>query len=374
MPKTDSPKSPKPSRPPSRPAQTATIASQPTRTPGVLRNSVVFVALAVGGVVIKYLNGIITPLVVAVFMLMLIDGFSRTVALRFPRWPEWLRLGGAAILAVGALTLISGVFIHYGKAFGGQTAVIEPKINLMLERVSGLLQMQPIGLPDLFQGEGPSASLTKLFGAARGVATAFGLVVIYLGFLLASRQPFKRKMNRLFGSHQGDAERVFDRVRVASEQYMGLQTFKAALVATAAWVIIFAVGLPNAPFWALLIFLSAYIPILGGIAAVVGPTLIALAQFDDPTRPLILFLCLGAAAFMIENVLLPKLQGDRLNVDPVVVLLSLGFWGVILGLPGVFLSTPLTVVVMAIAGEFESTQWLAVLLSREGDPAPADPD
>ena len=69
---------------------------------------------------------------------------------------------------------------------------------------------------------------------------------------------------------------------------------------------------------------------------------------------------------------MPKLQGDRLNVDPVVILLSLEFWGLILGAPGAVLSTPLTVVVMTIAAEFEGTRWLALLLSREGDlPPPA---
>ena len=348
-------------------------AGSQLRSSVALRNSAIFIAVAIGGFVVKYLNGIITPLVIAIFLLMLIDGFSRTVTQRFPTWPEWLRLGLAAALIMAGFTVVAGVCVHYGKAFSAQTAVLEPKINAVLERLSDVLEMQPIGLPDLFQGENPSASLTKLFGAARGVVTAFGLVVIYLGFLLASRQAFGRKMQRLFGERQGDARRVFERVRVASEQYMGLQTFKAAMVASAAWAIIFAVGLPNAPFWAMLVFLAAYIPILGGIAAVVAPTLMAVAMFDSLTRPLILFLSLGAAAFLIENVMMPKLQGDRLNVDPVVILVSLGFWGVILGLPGVFLSIPLTVVVMAIAGEFEATQWLAILLSREGEPAPAEP-
>lgn len=345
----------------------------PARGVGATRNSVVFMAVIAGGCVVKYLNGIITPLVVAVFLLMLIDGFSRTVAGRFPRWPEWLRLGLAAIMIVAGFTVVAGVCVHYGKAFTAQTTVLEPKINGLLERLSLALQLQPIGLPDLFQGENPSAAVSKLFGAARGVVAASGLVVIYLGFLLVSRQAFHRKMQRLFGAHQGDAERVFERVRTASEQYMGLQTFKAALVAVAAGTIIFFVGLPDAPFWALLVFLAAYIPILGGIAAVIGPTLMALAIYDDPTRAFVLLVLLGAAIFVLDNVMMPKLQGDRLNVDPVVVLISIGFWGVVLGLPGVFLSTPLTVVVMAIAGEFEATQWLAVLLSREGEPAQDDP-
>jgi AI-2 transport protein TqsA len=110
---------------------------------------------------------------------------------------------------------------------------------------------------------------------------------------------------------------------------------------------------------------------VGGIVGAVIPSLIALAQFESPARPLVLLILLGAAIFLIENVLMPKLQSDRLNLDPVVILLSLGFWGIVLGLPGALLSTPLTVVVLVVASEFQGTRWLARLLSKEGELASA---
>jgi predicted PurR-regulated permease PerM len=46
---------------------------------------------------------------------------------------------------------------------------------------------------------------------------------------------------------------------------------------------------------------------------------------------------------------------------------------VVFGLAGVFLSTPLTVVVMAITAEFSGLKWLAILLSRDGDPLNQEP-
>jgi len=81
---------------------------------------------------------------------------------------------------------------------------------------------------------------------------------------------------------------------------------------------------------------------------------------------------LGGVSFIIESVILPKLQSDRLNLDPVFILLALGFWGAMLGLPGALLSTPLTVMVMAIAAEFDGTRWLALLLSKNGELAPRE--
>jgi predicted PurR-regulated permease PerM len=65
---------------------------------------------------------------------------------------------------------------------------------------------------------------------------------------------------------------------------------------------------------------------------------------------------------------MPKLQGDELNIDPLLVLVSIGVWGLLLGPTGALLSTPLTVTVMAVAAEFDGARWLAVLISRDGQP------
>ena len=54
-----------------------------------------------------------------------------------------------------------------------------------------------------------------------------------------------------------------------------------------------------------------------------------------------------------------------------VVLLSLAFWGLIWGMPGMFLSTPLTVMAMIILAQFKGSHWIAVLLSSNGNPAGA---
>jgi hypothetical protein len=55
-------------------------------------------------------------------------------------------------------------------------------------------------------------------------------------------------------------------------------------------------------------------------------------------------------------------------MDPIVLLLALAFWSAIWGLPGAFLSTPLTTVMMVVLVQFSGTRWIAVLLSADGDP------
>jgi predicted PurR-regulated permease PerM len=356
------------------PAQAA--SSLPRRRIGeppiALRNAGVFLAVVVGGFTLKALSAILTPPIIAVFMLLLIDGVSRTMAQRFPTWPRWVRSMVGLVVTVAGFTGVVIICAYYGRPFANQVRVLQPRIDGLLGNVTHQFNLAPMTVSDLFRGDNPANAVTRVLGAARGVISEAVLVMIYLGFLIASRQAFGRKTSKLFpgDGERANAERVFSRVRIASEQYISLQTFKAGLVATTAWLIMWAVGVNNALFIAFLLFLAAYVPIVGGIGGSILPALMALAQFDTPVRPLVLIASMGGSIFLIENVLLPKLQSDRLNLDPVFILLSLGFWGLILGLPGVLLSTPLTVVVMAIAAEFRGTRWLAILLSKDGDLGP----
>ncbi len=142
----------------------------------------------------------------------------------------------------------------------------------------------------------------------------------------------------------------------------------ALVISAASFVLMRVTHLHNAVFWAFLIFVFAYIPILGGAVAILLPPIFALVQFGPHWQPVVLLVGAEAIHFAVGNFIAPRMQGVSLNVDPVVVVLSLAFWGAIWGVPGMFLSTPLTVVAIVVLVQFPSTRWVAVLLSRNGDP------
>ena len=106
----------------------------------------------------------------------------------------------------------------------------------------------------------------------------------------------------------------------------------------------------------------------GGLVAALLPPLFALVQFTTLWQPVALFAGLQVVFFVVGSILLPRMQRDGLNIDPVVVLLSLAFWGAIWGVPGMFLSTPLTVTGIIILAQFDTSRWLAILLSGDGAP------
>jgi predicted PurR-regulated permease PerM len=196
------------------------------------------------------------------------------------------------------------------------------------------------------------------------------LVLIYLGFLIASRHAFERKAVRLFREREDrqEALAVFLRVRDGIERYLWIQTVTGLMIAAASWAVMALLGLDNAFFWAFLVFVVNYVPIVGAAVAIVLPPVFALVQFDGYGRAAIMLGALWLITFLVGNIVLPRMQGKSLNMDPVVVLLSLAFWGAIWGLPGMFLSTPLTVLAMVILAQFDGSRWIAVLLSADGDP------
>ena len=69
---------------------------------------------------------------------------------------------------------------------------------------------------------------------------------------------------------------------------------------------------------------------------------------------------------LIGNILEPKFTGSTLNLSPTIILLNLSLWGVIWGIPGMFLSVPFMVISMIVFSHLPQTRTIAVLLSSDG--------
>lgn len=149
---------------------------------------------------------------------------------------------------------------------------------------------------------------------------------------------------------------------------MWVQTIVGVVITAISAGLMAATGLSHIPFWCLIIFLANYVPAIGAAIGVLFPAAFGLVEFNGFWRAAILIVGLEATHFAVSHVLQPRMQGKSLNVDPIVVLLALAFWGAIWGVVGAFLSTPLTVMAMAILAEFKGTRPLAILLSSDGKP------
>ncbi|MDP3854560.1 AI-2E family transporter [Phenylobacterium sp.] len=337
----------------------------------VSRTALVILAVIACGATLYLLRGILTPLALAVFLAVMIDGFARVIRSRLPWVSEGAALPSAIVLSVLLFGGSTFVIAENATSFVGQLVAYTPRLNGLIAQVAGLLGIDvPPTVSELFVRLNPSAYLADIAKGLQGFASDAFFILIYLGFIIASRRGFQRKVVGLFPHHAERAEAMaaFRRIRDGVERYLWVQTVTGLIIAVASWIAMAVMGLDNAVFWAFLIFIASYIPVIGGAVGILAPPVFALIQFPTFWPAVILLGVLQAIQFVVGNIILPRMQGDSLNMDPVVVLLSLAFWGVLWGTTGMFLSTPLTVMVMVILAQFSGTRWLAVLLSADGEP------
>jgi predicted PurR-regulated permease PerM len=352
-------------------ARTPQTVSHPDLTIHTIRNSLVVLVVIGVGAALLWLKPILTPLMLALFLMVLVDELARRVHRRLPV------LGAGPSLAVALLILVVvagflGIFVFQNASnFIGELMSRGPRLGARIAGViAGFGVHMPAKMLRMLNRLDPTVYIGPLAISAQNVIVEGVLTSIYLGFLLASRGGIGRKIVTLFPTHERreQAGEIFERIRVGIERYVWVQTITGLLIAACAWALMASLGLDNATFWALFIFLTSYVPMIGAAAGILAPVAFALLQFSSPWTAVALLAGLEAIMFVIGNMILPRMQGRSLNLDPVILLLSLAFWGALWGLPGAFLSSPLTVMAMVILAQFPSSHWIAVLLSGDGEP------
>ena len=356
-----------------RPAMARTPMPPPDRdlTVHTIRNGILVLAVIATGAALLWLRPILTPLMLALFLMVLVDELARRVHRRLPRLGEGAALAVSLVVLAVVFTAL-GVFVFQNaSSFIGELMSRGPRLGARIGGViAGFGVHMPAKVLHTLNRLDPTVYIGPLAVSAQAVLVEAVLTMIYLGFLLASRGGIGRKIVTLFPTHdkREQARELFERIRIGIERYVWVQTVTGLMIAACCWVLMAALGLENATFWALFIFLTSYVPMIGAAVGILAPVAFALLQFSSPWTAVILLGGLEVVFFVIGNMVLPRMQGRSLNLDPVVLLLSLAFWGALWGLPGAFLSSPLTVMAMVILAQFASTRWIAVLLSGDGEP------
>lgn len=214
--------------------------------------------------------------------------------------------------------------------------------------------------------------LVSMLGGVAGVGLTLFLVIVYSGFLLGERRGFVAKLAAAFPD-QGQAERtarIIGEINRKIGDYLAVKTLMNMILGVISFVILWAMGVDFALFWAVVIGLTNYIPYVGSIVGVALPVILSVAQFGSlGTTALLGTLLIGAQTY-VGNVLEPRMIGRHLNLSPFVILVALSVWSSVWGLAGAILAIPMTSVVAIICGSFASTRFVAVLLSDTVDPAP----
>ncbi|HEX5689118.1 MAG TPA: AI-2E family transporter, partial [Roseiflexaceae bacterium] len=305
-------------------------------------DAAVLIATLLSGGAIYLLRDIIAPLVLALFLLVVVSEFSRRIHALVPKAPRNLTLGLSLVIIVAAFAIICWIIVDNLTGILGDAKGYVERLDRVLLTIGHRLGLElPPNIASLLESIEPSRAASVTLEWLQGGVSASVFVLIYLGFLMASRRSFARKLAALSTDGEGVSETkdVFERIGRAVESYIWVQTTTGLMIAGASWLLMLAVGLPQPLFWAFVIFVANYVPIVGGALGILAPALFGLLVFDDLTRPILLLAGLQTIGFVVGNVIQPRMQSLSLNIDPVIVLLSLAFWGALLGATGAFLST-----------------------------------
>jgi predicted PurR-regulated permease PerM len=221
----------------------------------------------------------------------------------------------------------------------------------------------PTSVVDYFISSAPAAAI-QLF---------FALLVVF--FFLSSWTRLRRGTIRRRGSFDGALRtaRLIQNVVDATADYLGTITIINVMLGVLVALMLWAIGMPSPLMWGGLVALCNYVPYLGPIIAAFLLALGGLMTFDVVFWALMPSLIFIVAHTVEANILTPLVLGRRLTINPLLILVSLSFWGWVWGAPGALLAVPLLLILQTILATTGTPDFAGFLFER-GTLTHDDPD
>ena len=146
-------------------------------------------------------------------------------------------------------------------------------------------------------------------------------------------------------------------------KYLSVKIVTSLVTALVVWIILICFKVKLAFLFALLTFLLNFIPSIGSIIAVILPAPVMFLQYGIGSQFWVIIGLMTATQFLIGNLIEPHLMGEGMDLHPVMVVASLIFWGLVWGIPGAFLSVPITASIKIILSKIRYTRPMAELLA-----------
>lgn len=315
---------------------------------------------------------LLIPIAVSVMIWYLLNALARgfhLIPFGSYRIPISLSMALAITTLIAGLTIIAELISDNIGQVSLVANTYQANIEVLISKASEILGFnKPPDIAAIFEQIDLRTLATRFLSATASFAGSFGIVLIYVLFLLFEQKGFQNKLTALFPeeSRRNEVQDLLNRMQKQIQTYVAIKTFTSLLTGIISYAILKIVGVDFAEFWGFIIFLLNYIPTVGSLLGVIFPAMLALIQFSSPVPFFIVLGGIGLIQFLIGNILEPRLTGSSLNISPLVVILSLALWGSIWGIVGMFLCVPLTVIAVIVLSYFEPTRPIAILLSGNG--------
>ncbi len=336
------------------------------------------IALIAVGFLLQITSAFTIPFVIAVLLVVSLAPAQDWLEAR--RVPSAL---ASALVLLGLFSVVFGLGVLVYDSIRSVTRGIHRYIDegkALLEQVDALaVENLGVSIKDEFAHAGAERTLSDLFsqsGVVEAINTSLGsfmgffsgllVTLLFLMFILGSRGLMLGKLRHFLADREFDEARRQEIIETVTRQvqaYLVLKTVISLGTGAAVWLVAYAFGLDFPIVWGFLTFLLNYIPSIGPIIASAPPIAIAFLQFESPWTALLVSGLLLVVQFLSGNVIEPKIMGDRLNLNIVVVLMSLFVWGLVWGFAGMVLSVPLTACVNIVLANTRRFKNVSVWLS-----------
>lgn len=168
-------------------------------------------------------------------------------------------------------------------------------------------------------------------------------------------------------SREQQLETTFQKITDQIQRYIVAKVGVNLLAGIITSIALSIIGVDYPIVWGLFVFLFNFIPTIGSAAALVFPVLFTLVQFDSVATMLLVLGVIAGIQTLAFNVAEPMILGKRLNLNPLLILLSVLVWGYIWGIVGMLLSVPLTAIIKIIISNSNSPnmEFFEHLMSQE---------
>ncbi len=323
---------------------------------------------------IYFMRSILLPIVLALLLSYLLRPIVRALAqLKIP-----LPVGAAFIL-IGFLALVGS----------GISALATPTVEWLEKAPAGLAELQYKLLPlkksvaQVTQASGEIEKLaatnaeTKTVEVKRHpisemffmrtpefIASAV-LLTILLYFLLVYDQVFIAKLVKLLPtlSDKKTAVAIAQDIESQVSRYLFTITAINSCLGLAVGTAVGLLGLRNPVMWGVMVALLNFVPYLGALTGIICMTIGAALSFDSLGYALIFPVVYLAFGVLEGSFITPGVMGRSLTLNPVIILLSLTFWGWMWGIVGIILAVPILAAFKIFCAHIKPMEPLAEFLS-----------
>ena len=189
------------------------------------------------------------------------------------------------------------------------------------------------------------------------------LIPVYVFMLLFYRPLLLDFIRRIFGvENQTEVNSVLSSTKTIIQKYLGALVIEAAIIATLNSVGLLIIGIDYAIVLGVIGAILNVIPYVGGIVAVALPMMIALVTKSSSTYPLLVLALYIVIQFIDNHYVIPKVVASKVKINALISIIVILLGNALWGLPGMFLSIPLTAILKVICDHIEDLKAISELL------------